>query len=945
MYDELIKSVIDNGQTARDLSQILFDTYPAIKPIEVHDIVKSVFPGAEYELNALLAQHEEEEPEVPLSPSEEFDVNFQLQIALSMLRGGSPLNFVEMSIRKSLPDLGEVAIDRLHLLIGKRIRVPKVGVAVDGDPWYFGPNEQDVRWLGFIERLTSIGHMSTGDLDQLNASTTRILGHLPAPGRNGFESRGLVMGYVQSGKTTSFMGLAAKAADAGYKIIIVLSGTTNSLRNQTQSRLQSVLTGSAGLWHWLTEPERDFRKGFQNADALLGGIENRSIAVIKKNASILKSLYAWLNSVDQPLRDGAPILIIDDECDQATVNTAKERTERTAINKHINEILKPGFMSRAAYVGYSATPFANILMDPVVSEGVSLYPKDFIESLTKGRGYFGTEELFGRESLEDEVEDIQETDIIRDIPNEEVDRIKPPKGYSSEWLPEVTATFEKSLKWFVIADSIRTIRNSEQSWSTMMVHTSPNIEPHNRTARVVAEQIKEWAVLTPTEIEQEFKELFEDEIEKASHLFDGNRVEWGQVAETIPSTLSKIQVLVDNSKSTQRLNYSDAEAKKPVIVVGGNTLSRGLTLEGLVSSFFLRTSSAYDSLLQMGRWFGYRPGYADLQRIWMANDEPYELKKWFRDLAFVEEEIRQQIAQYALDHTSPTEVGVRIRQLPGMAITAAAKMRDAIQAEWSFSGSTPQTILFDAHEDVIKKNLKELKNFFAKIETTPQISRLTGDQGTPIFKGVPSSQIISFLKKYLFAAGPKTLQSETLTDYINKLNEVGELKTWNVAIYNNAVSKAVKYKISDSLEVGTANRAPLANNKDPFRFDIKALTSLGDSAADAPELKVEARKIDGKLTTARILSLRKKSSNTKSVPLLGIYVINKDSEPKGVHKGTRKNLEAFDHLVGLHFVFPEAVHKGAGMFMVAPLVVADSAELEELDEETLGTIEEVKDAE
>lgn len=854
------------------------------------------------------------------------------------LREGKSLEVTSRELGLLNPVLAPLAVRRVvwRLTVINKKPLPP-GWVQDSDSqgrwWYTGPSAESVHWLGLRDRLELEGKLAPSDLAVMDDSTTRTLGLMPAPGLQSFSCRGLVMGYVQSGKTTNFMGLIAKAADSGYRLIIVLSGITNNLRDQTQSRLEESLVGDdEAHWHWLTHKDQDFTTK-HNAQSLLSNPSNRLIAVVKKNKSRLTALYKWLNSANYMVRSGLPILIIDDECDQATVNTARQAGARSAINNSLRKILDPEFMPRAAYVGYSATPFANLLIDTTDEDG--LYPKSFIVSLDKSKGYFGAAELFGRQALDSDEVTWDGVDIIRDIPNQDVEKIKPPKNRSSSWSPEIPESLATSIQWFIIAHSLRKIRMSKELWSTMMVHTSPNIFPQFRTADAIVDMIKFWMISDLESVRAEMQQLYEFEIGKAAHLNDAVKQPWPAVFAVCKTVIHELKVVVDNYKSEDRLNYGEKENPAPIIVVGGNTLSRGLTLEGLVSTFFLRTSNAYDSLMQMGRWFGYRPGYEDLQRIWLANEDPYSLGRWFRELAFVEDEIRDQLHVYSREGLTPLEIAVKIRKIPGMAITAAAKQRSAVLAQLSYSESRVQTILFDESEHVQKSNLEALSQF---VQAIGEESFVDNSEGWPVAKSVSHTDISSFLSTYTFHGDSRQLQSEPINKYIKNLAAEGELLSWNIAIYSNNRQAAKQVAISPKINVRAATRAPLSSEKS--RIDIKTLISVGDMVADNPELKNQAKAQDGGLLKQSTLHLlRKRDVSTQGVPLLGIYLIDRDSVPENAAKGLRKPLGAKHDLVGLFIVFPEAKsYKGAEYHMAN---IADRAELEEVDSESdLTTLDE-----
>ncbi len=463
-------------------------------------------------------------------------------------------------------------------------------------------------------------------------------------------------------------------------------------------------------WFRLTGVDHDFLDP-GNAANLLSRTDDRKLAVIKKNPYRLRRFLRWLDTAGQLVLETCPILIIDDEADQASIDVGTNgRTSR--INGLIKQILaKP----KAAYVAYTATPFANILIDPGNYE--DLYPRDFIVELSKPDGYSGAEQLFGRERLDpDEDEAVTDgLDVIRHVdPSEMVDLVPPRDPIKLEqWDPDVTPQLARAIRWFVLATAARKHRHTGNRHSTMLIHTSMLSTAHNRMRQPVEIYLAALRARWDNGDDSLVTELCEQWLAESARVpastFGLSTDTWDDIAAHIGAVLAEIRVIIDNYTSSERLLYSSDGPPITAIVIGGNTLSRGLTLEGLVCSFFVRAASAYDTLLQMGRWFGYRTGYPDLTRIWMTED----LESWFFAPATVEEEIRREIRRYEQFQLRPTDVPVRIRVHPAMAVTSAAKMRSAVPARVSFSQEREQTILFN-HRDAawLDHNIEATRRLF-----------------------------------------------------------------------------------------------------------------------------------------------------------------------------------------------------------------------------------------
>ncbi|MFP4554849.1 MAG: alpha-1,4 polygalactosaminidase, partial [Actinomycetota bacterium] len=361
---------------------------------------------------------------------------------LGMLSGGSSPEYAAQTIRQLVTDTSVVdaALERYQVVRENLIQVREPEALVDRrrlQPWYWGPREGDRYWNALRDHLEQTG-FDPAALASVDAASTKVVAHLPPPWEPQFSGRGLVLGYVQSGKTSNFTAVIAKAADAGYRLVIVLAGMHTNLRQQTQRRLQEHLCDlEPSSWHLLTRTDADFGDPGV-ADAFLSRGDQRVLAVVKKNKTRLTNLINWLASASPHARENCPILVIDDEADQASVNT-RDPDDRATINRLLMELLA---QPRIAYVGYTATPFANIFVDPTIPE--DLYPRDFIVDLPRPPTYFGPERLFGREPLsEEEMESngtIDGLDAVRLIPDDEISHLRPPrrKADHASWVPEVT---------------------------------------------------------------------------------------------------------------------------------------------------------------------------------------------------------------------------------------------------------------------------------------------------------------------------------------------------------------------------------------------------------------------------------------------------------------------------------------------------------------------------
>lgn len=800
--------------------------------------------------------------------------------------------------------------------------------------WYDGPKVNDTFWPAVSTRLL-LDEEAMNDVDR---SSNKIVGLLQPPGADSIDTRGLVLGYVQSGKTTSFTSVIAKSADVGYRLFIVLSGITDNLRTQTQDRLQKTLVGDQhARWHLLTDLEADFHQR-GNAANLLSQSDQRLLAVVKKNPYRLQRLLNWIVSAGQDAVRNCPIMLIDDEADQASIDVGSA-ARRSKINGLIKQLLD---QPRVTYIAYTATPFANLLID--VDEEKSLYPRDFIVDLEPGGAYFGPERIFGREPLVPEEEGdpaLDGLDMIRTIERNDVVSVQPPsgKGAVDSWEPKAAASLSEAVRWFILATAARSVRAVGIPHSSMLIHTSMLATAHEKLAKVVGELVEElrrtvaagdatvladlrsqWAMETDAIPAESLGEL---------------RVTWREVSAALPAVLTRTRVVVDNYRSDERLLYSHDQPTY-VIAVGGNTLSRGLTLEGLVCSYFVRAASAYDTLLQMGRWFGYRHGYGDLTRIWMTSN----LARWFYDLATIEEEVRRDIRKYDVngEALTPVQAAVRIRTHPAMRITSAAKMRNAVRAEVSYGATRLQTILFN-HQDAnwLGRNLDAGRRLLQTARATDGVQATVNRDSRPLFRGVPSDVVLEFIRSYQFHEDAITVTSELLSGYIERERAAGYLKSWNVVVMEHPNAANGKVSLSADRDTCLIERARL-DMPGIDHANIKALVSTIDRVADVSLSRADIEKDVQTLSDATLLRLREQIIG--DVGLLCLYPISKDSQPKAVKvkPGSRHRLamEAADHLLGVAFFFPHSRGSSTVTYMSADL----SSQVEEDFEDELAELDE-----
>jgi hypothetical protein len=769
------------------------------------------------------------------------------------------------------------------------------------EAWYAGPAEDAENWNGLRKRLLAQSR-SSEELELVDEESNIVLSLIDNPGKETFSTRGLVIGHVQSGKTGNIAALIAKAADTPFKFVLVLSGMTDSLRNQTQDRLDKDVVGTAPHGHWYSWTRVNRRVGdvLENGDFQppAGGTfqlqgSGNHLAVIKKNAGVLRRLLRTLRQT--PMRDleQTPFLIIDDECDQASVNSAPLKRAISKINDLIRQIV--GHLPRVAYVGYTATPFANVLIDPSVPS--DLYPRHFIHPLRRPSAYFGAEELFGRSALDGEAEDLESGyDMVRTVHAAEVPKLRPVGPKSAGFTFEVTESLALAIRYFVMVIAARMHREHAASHMSMLVHTSMLNSVHRLTKVAITDYL---AVLISglergdSSLFGELREQWEEETATVpAARFGRDSTDFDAIRPLLLEAASSIEIKVENWSSSERIDYSIPGRR--YLVIGGNVLARGLTLEGLAVSFFMRTSSQYDTLMQMGRWFGYRPGFEDLPRIWMEEN----VRDAFFDLATVEEELRRDARHYADAQVTPEHFAVRIRKIPGLMITARNKMAGAVMAEIGYAGRHLQTIRF------LRRDGNWLERNWATAVTLIDGTGVSAVdiRGNKVFKGVDVGQVQAFLQQYQVHTTNASMRPEDLRAYIMKaLERDSALEKWNVVVVASGSGSESLHPLGQLGHVRCVNRAPMRGSGDDA--SIKALMSRDDLLGDIAELPPEEKRLNWGL----IKGVRE---DLRLPPLLVLYPIDRNSKPmredtrsKG-DEAVREEMDAMRDLMGVGIYFP-----------------------------------------
>jgi hypothetical protein len=763
------------------------------------------------------------------------------------------------------------------------------------EPWLSAARKKDwrywQRYRGWLERK-----MSTTAVDALDESTDRILGWLEDPKREGsWDRRGLVVGHVQSGKTGNYSGLVCKAADAGYKLVIVLAGLHNNLRSQTQIRLEegflgyeTSATGDAVQLIGVGEIDSDskiFPACFTNrsnigdfntkvANHLANRPEERPwLFVVKKNKTVLERLLKWIRNHVADTTDvsgrryvsSLPLLLIDDEADHASVDTgeqlhdadgAEEEYQPKAINSRIRKILHS--FSKSAYVGYTATPFANIFIhrrNETKEEGPDLFPSSFIINLAAPSNYVGPSRIFGLNGPDGRVGGLPLVHTISDHSDRDGTGGWMPAGHKKDHIPThdgmdvMPPSLEKAVGAFVLACAGRVCRGQGREHSSMLVHVTRFTDVQCEVHRQVEEHVRRMKQRVSRGIDHEsvmeqlhrqWQEDFEHtharliEIARNDAHLDPPPAnpQWKDIAAVLPDVLADIDVRMINGTAKDALDYAENEGRGlKLIAIGGDKLARGLTLEGLCVSYFVRTSKMYDTLMQMGRWFGYRPGYLDLCRLYTTGD----LVEWFGHIADASEELREEFDAMVESGGTPKDYGLKVKSHDVLLVTSPLKMRSAETLNLSFSGDLIQTVALQHETPALQRNLDATNRLIlamgVRVEKGPTRERDGAPDRWPgafVWNDVPAGLVIDFLASYQTSPAAYRVNSAMLVEFIEKMVARGELTTWTVALLGGG--KPASYLFECGLKLDAMPTR--TNTSTKGGYSIGVLTDPSDEGID-----------------------------------------------------------------------------------------------------------------
>ena len=656
-------------------------------------------------------------------------------------------------------------------------------------------------------------------MDDILDTLTDLLGD---PERDcSYKRRGLIIGDVQSGKTANYTGLICKAVDAGYKVVVLLTGMIEKLRSQTQARIdegfvgrdsdsQTKFTIDIGVGKYdnsihpvsLTSISNDFKQNnATNLNFDLTTIKGAVIFVVKKNSSVLKRLNKWLKTFnrhgDKPIDDS--ILVIDDEADNASINTKLKEETPTAINGQIRALLNN--FTKSSYVGFTATPFANVFIDPDNYDEMleeDLFPKDYIYALNAPSNYIGARDIFSENASFSSM--IEKIDDDTTHPNS-IENLLPLKHKRDVSVENIPDDLKRSIEVFILSNVIQDIdenRHRNNTHRSMLInvsrfsaiqesvslHVNEYLKNLQRACKLYCKLSKDVALKDPyiSRLYCAYSSIYKNISEP---------LDWTLIQENLYISSASISVVTVNQNNKNNLDYKNYKNGLRVIAVGGLSLSRGLTLEGLVVSYFYRNSTMYDTLMQMGRWFGYRPGYADLCKIWMSE----ESIEWYRHISEATDELKAEVRRYQDSGLTPQDFGLRVRaDLTTLLVTSRNKMQCTEKRECiiSLSGETIETpeILSDRIKN--EKNLISIKAMIDDIRSINiSIKKInSGHKSRFGYLNVPSSVVLDLLDKIEVSPKNEEFNPEIIGKFIREY-EGEELKKWDIVFATGESDKVV----------------------------------------------------------------------------------------------------------------------------------------------------------
>ena len=798
-------------------------------------------------------------------------------------------SYINQAVMLSKLDCDEAAKTRLFIDMEYEYKiVHNKGQAIFNDygekrEWYSNLKIQDnffwSRYKDYLINHSFISRISINLLDDITLpDIMNCLGNPNDALDKPRLRRGLIIGDVQSGKTATYMGLICKAADAGYKVVILLTGITENLRRQTQERIDEGIVGitlkkegkiekyprvGVGLDNKqikatsVTSTLNDF---VGNCNKITMSLASNSLVlfVIKKNVSVLQRLFNWLREQNiDPVKGyvDVPMLLIDDEADNASVNTRKDETDPTRTNKLIRQICN--LFMNSTYVGFTATPFANVFIDPDSVDAMQhadLFPEHFIYALEAPSNYVGADKIFYPEGtfyhnlryITDITEPDYASEEYKDLVQNNLEVLNSGTFYykhKKEWDGILPDSLRESILCFCLANVVRDLRGQSKEPRSMLVNMSRFIH----VQKVITGHVAEWFEAVFNDIRVNFNEdanknhhlplygelrsLWE------KHFSQINDVTFARVSQkaTLLAALEKIEVkMVNGSKQSASLNYKENPSLR-VIAIGGLALSRGLTLEGLMVSYFYRNTATFDVLMQMGRWFGYRRGYEDLFQIWTSHTSAL----WYAEVARASAELKNDIREMFDQQLTPKDFGIKVRDnCDDLQITASNKMRTAVSKDmmYSFYGNIYDTPYITSNIDHNKINTQQVQDLashllsqgyplhFTDYRKATKDANDTSDGSSRYFADVPKDVVVEFLRGIKYSMANPRFDAKNIIRFLED-EETEGVDLWDV-VFESGKSLA-HYDVEGLRQVKCMERSICSTTRNIIQISTRRRVMTG----------------------------------------------------------------------------------------------------------------------
>jgi hypothetical protein len=852
----------------------------------------------------------------------------------------------------SMPTFHSVDQDRLVSALEERFTVVTPAHLTlgtdDGHKAWLPLRRGDIPWRYWDRyRLHLAERVPNSSVDSIDTVTNDILQRIEDPQRTGqWDRRGLVMGHVQSGKTANYTGLICKAADSGYKVIIVLAGIHNSLRSQTQIRLDEGFLG------FMSETpgrgQQSFKRvgvGLIDSSIVANTGTNRTqlgdfsekvakqfgihpgglplVFVVKKHVGVLNNLIRWIRScadahdevTGRKFVRNVPALVIDDEADLASVDTRQqafdedgkpdENHDPAKTNRNIRLVLRA--FEKVAYVGYTATPFANIYIHDKGSTselGDDLFPRSFIVNIPAPSNYMGPARIFGiSEDEHSGLKEIPSLPILRSVSDHAISSaVDETEGWMPPKLVKKTAhipmhgvrravppSLIEAIMSFLLTSVVRKLREKGPLFNSMLIHVARYTAVQKEVANQVLIAVKDIfqrlrngdGNRSPT-IFEEFEELWNRDFvptsAACSQIFENKHLrlpEWRHIHPRLENVASGVRVKVINGSAGDILDYEEhRETGMDLIAVGGDKLSRGLTLEGLSVSYFLRASRMYDTLMQMGRWFGYRDKYIDVCRLYTT----VELMEWFTHISAASEELQSEFEHMVSVDGTPKDYGLKVRSHPVMLVTSAVKMRNGTEMKLSFSGDVSETTVFKRESKWLQDNLHYTQAWLSSL------GEGKGQKAGGYTWHTKTENILEFLTKFKTHEEARRADVGLLARYIKTQRDREELVDWTVRLASSDLSESTEISINGH-SVGLIRRAPHPEEQRPDRYTIRRIVNPADESIDLTQ-EIKKAALD------RTIENWEKSKNPRK------------SERTPTRPGGMESRELRDKTKGLLIIYP-----------------------------------------